>query len=87
MKVLARSIEVVSWTDTKGNINPVRFKIANEDESNSVVKIDRVISIDKEKFAGNYMLVFKCQSVINGAEKLYEIKYELNTCKWILYKI
>jgi hypothetical protein len=87
MKVVAKPIEVVSWTDTKGNINPVRFKIVNEDESSSVVKIDKVITIDKEKLAGNLMLVYKCQSVVNGADKLYEIKYELSTCKWILFKI
>ena len=84
MKVIAKPIEVVSWTDTKGNINPVRFKIVNDDESNTVVKIDKVITVDKEKLAGNNMLVFKCQSVVNGADKLYEIKYELSSCRWIL---
>jgi hypothetical protein len=87
MKIIAKPIEVVSWTDTKGNINPVRFKITNEDETNSVVKIDKVICVDKEKLAGNLMLVFKCQSVINGAEKPYEIKYELSSCRWMLFKI
>lgn len=87
MKVIAKPIEVVSWTDTKGNINPVRFKIVNDDESISVVKIDKVITIDKEKLAGNLMLVYKCQSVVNGADKLYEIKYELSSCRWILFKI
>ena len=87
MKVVAKPIEVVSWTDTKGNINPVRFKITKDDESTSVVKIDKVICRDKEKLAGNIMLVFKCQSVINEIERVYEIKYELGTCKWILFKI
>ena len=87
MKVVAKPIEMVAWTDTKGNINPVRFKIINEDETNSVVKIDKVITVDKEKLAGNNMLVYKCQSVVNGADKLYEIKYELSTCRWILFKI
>ncbi|MBZ9688402.1 hypothetical protein G9F72_018900 [Clostridium estertheticum] len=87
MKIVAKPIEVVSWTDKKGNIHPVRFKTTNEDESISVIKIDKVITVDKEKLAGNNMLVFKCQSVINGAERLYEIKYELSTCKWILFKI
>jgi len=33
------------------------------------------------------MLIFTCQSVINGLEKRYEIKYELSTCKWFLYKM
>ncbi len=87
MKIIAKPIEVVSWTDALGNINPVRFKITKEDESNSVVKIDKVICVDKEKLAGNHMLVFKCQSIINGTEKPYEIKYELSTCRWILFKI
>ena len=87
MKVVAKPIEMIAWTDEKGNINPIRFKIAKEDGSNSVVKVDKVITIDKEKLAGNLMLVFKCQSVVNGADKLYELKYELSTCKWILFKI
>jgi len=53
MKVVAKPIEMVAWTDTKGNINPIKFKLIKEDESSSVVKIDKVISVDKEKFAGN----------------------------------
>ena len=87
MKVVAKPIEVISWTDLNGNMNPIRFKITKEDESSSVVKINKVISMDKEKLAGNIMLVFKCQSVINEIERLYEIKYELSTCKWMLFKI
>ena len=87
MKIVAKEIEMVSWTDTKGNINPVRFRIANEDESISVIKIDKVVTVDKEKLAGNLMLVYKCQSVIRGSERLFEIKYELSSCKWILFKI
>ena len=87
MKVVARPIEMVAWTDTKGIINPVRFKIIKEDGTNSVVKIDKIISVDKEKLAGNNMLVYQCQSSVNGADKLYEIKYELATCRWILFKI
>ena len=87
MKVVAKPIEMVAWTDTKGNINPVRFKLIKKDESSSVIKIDKVISVDKEKFAGNNMLVYKCQSVIKEVDRMYELKYELGTCKWILFKI
>ncbi|MBU3216682.1 hypothetical protein LL033_17260 [Clostridium estertheticum] len=87
MKVLAKPIELVSWTDINGVIHPVRFKIANEDESISVVKIDKVLTIDKERLAGNNMLVYTCQSVIKGSERLYELKYSFDTCKWILWKL
>lgn len=43
---------MVAWADTKGTITPVRFKITKEDGTNSVVKIDKVICVDREKLAG-----------------------------------
>ncbi|MBX4266518.1 hypothetical protein [Clostridium estertheticum] len=87
MKVIAKPVEMVLWTDINGKMNPIRFKIANEDESISVIKIDKVLTIDREKLAGNNMLVYKCQSTIKGAERLYELKYEFSSCKWMLWKL
>ena len=87
MRVIAKPIEMVLWNDINGKMNPVRFKIANEDESISVIKIDKVLTIDKERLAGNNMLVYKCQSVIKESERLYELKYEFSSCKWILWKL
>ena len=87
MKVLALPIQMVSWTETSGKIHPVRFKIANPDESTSVITVDKVLTIDREKLAGNNMLIYKCQSVIKGTERLYVLKYAFDTCKWILWKL
>jgi hypothetical protein len=87
MKVLAKPIEMVCWFEKSGMPHPVRFKVTKEDESNAVIKIDRIISVDKERLAGNEMMVFKCQSVINNTSKIFELKYELGTCKWMLFKM
>lgn len=87
MKVVAKPIEVVSYTDLKGEIRPVRFRLINEDETFKVIRIDKIIVKDTEKLAGNIMYVYKCQSLVDGIQKIYEIKYELRTCKWILFKI
>ena len=87
MKILALPIEMISYTDNKGNIKPIRFRLQLDNELMQVIKIDKVIVKDTEKFAGNIMIVYKCQSLINDDIKLFEIKYELATCKWILYKI
>ncbi|MBU3092840.1 hypothetical protein KPL35_12230 [Clostridium sp. CF011] len=87
MKVLALPIEMVSYTDNKGDIKPIRFRMQVGDEPMQVIKIDKVIVKDTEKLAGNIMIIYKCQSVIDGAEKLYELKYEMGTCRWILFKI
>ncbi|MBW9145838.1 hypothetical protein K2F40_12415 [Clostridium sp. CM028] len=87
MKVLALPVEMVSYTDNKGDIKPIRFRMQVGDEPMQVIKIDKVIVKDTEKLAGNIMIIYKCQSVIDGAEKLYELKYEMGTCRWILFKI
>lgn len=87
VKIYAKPIDMVCWFEKTGMPHPVRFKVARDDESETVIKIDRVITVDKEKLAGNDMLVFKCQSVINNATRLFELKYELRTCKWILFKM
>jgi hypothetical protein len=87
MKVLAKPIDMVSWTDKAGKINPVRFRLQTEEGGNEVIKVDKIFTREKEKLAGNEMLLFKCQSVINNQQKLLELKYELRTCKWILWKM
>jgi hypothetical protein len=45
------------------------------------------MAINKEKYAGNIMYSFKCKSIINDIEKIYELKYEVASSKWILFKI
>lgn len=87
MKILALPVEMVSYTDNKGSIRPVRFRMQVDDEPQQVIRIDRVIVKETEKLAGNIMLVYKCQSVIDNVERLFEVKYELKSCRWILYKI
>lgn len=87
MKVVAKPIQMVAWFNEKGTLTPVRFKLCNENGENSVIKINKILFTGKEKLAGNEMVVYRCQSIFNGVETLYELKYELSTCKWILFKI
>jgi len=87
MKILMKPIKMIVWFNEDGTPNPVRFNIRMDDESSVTIRIDRVIKKHEEKLAGNRMLVFTCQSVINNMERIYELKYELNSCKWYLYKM
>ena len=87
LKVVAKQIEVISMTDIKGNITPLRLRIEQADECIQVIKINRIIDRATEKLACNNKLVFTCRSLINDTERLFEIKYEIATCKWVLFKI
>jgi hypothetical protein len=87
MKVLAHPIEMISYTNEKGEIRPLRLRLQIGDGPMKVIKIDKIIFKQLEKFAGNPMMLYRCQCVEDNVEKLFEIKYELSTCKWILYKM
>jgi len=87
MKVVKMPIEMIAWFTQEGIPHPIKFRLKNDDESWIVVKVNRIISRDIEKLAGNKMIVFTCQSIIKGVEKIYEVKYEVESCKWMLFKI
>jgi len=63
VKILALPIEMISYTDNKGNIKPIRFRLQLDNELMQVIKIDKVIVKDTEKFAGNIMIVYKCSKL------------------------
>ena len=86
MKVVRKDIDVLCWFDKLGYPNPVRFRFVEDSGETVVIKIDRVITREFEKLAGNKMFVFTCQCIIRDAMRTLVIKYELDSCKWILYK-
>jgi hypothetical protein len=87
MKIVAKVIEVIAWFKENGDIRPIKFRMAGAQSEMVIVKIDQIIAVEKEKFAGNVMYLFQCQSEIEGELKRFELKYEVDTCRWILFKI
>ena len=86
MKILMEPIEMIAWFGTEGMPRPLRFKLKKETEEN-VYKVEQILTRTEEKLAGNRMIIYRCQSEINGALKRFELKYELNGCRWFLFKI
>lgn len=87
MKVIAKPIEMLTWFESCGIPHPVKFKITNKDEIESEIKINKIIKISEERLAGNNMIIYNCLGDVAGKERSFQIKFELCTCKWILFKI
>lgn len=87
MKVYMKPIKVRSDTTFDGTIIPLKFKMLTEEKELITIKIDGIDDFKEEKIAGNRMFVYKCNNVSNGILKIFEIKYEVNTCKWFLFKM
>lgn len=86
MKVVAKPIDIICYFDKNG-VHPVRFRVEGLDEELLIIKIDKIIKVDMERFAGNKMLVFDCQSNMDGEMRTFQLKYELESCKWMLFKV
>lgn len=86
MKVLMQPIEMIARFSPEGTPRPIKYQVTSDGES-IVIQVDQVLFQTEEKLAGNRMLVFRCQSEINGFSKIFELKYELSTCKWFLFKM
>ena len=82
MKTQMTPIKVLAHFEENGTPHPLRFKLADRE-----LKIEQVLSMTEENLAGNKMLCFRCQSEIDGELTLFEIKFELGTCKWFLWKM
>ena len=73
MKVLMKPIEMIALFSAD-KPRPIKFKI-----DDNVVKVEQIISLSEEKLAGNRMIIYRCQSEINGLLKQFELKYEILT--------
>lgn len=87
MKTLARPIQMISWTEENGRIHPLRFKIEGTDGDRHVYKIEKIYTSDLEKIAGNKVYKFTCEININGINKICELRYDLESCRWNLFKL
>lgn len=87
MKALAKSIEMISWTEKNGKIHPLKFKLTLENGESYVYKIIKIYTSEIEKHAGNKIYKFTCEIIVNQSIKICELRYELDSCKWILFKI
>lgn len=82
MKVIMAPVEMVARFDIHGNPEPARFAYGGK-----VIDVEQILEVREEKLAGNRMKIYSCQSDIDGKLTRYDIKFELQTMKWFLYKM
>jgi len=78
MKILNEPIKVMAIFSTDGKIEPVKFRFEDK-----VVKIEKIMKIYEENIVGNTRLVFVC---LHNGKDIFELKYELNSKTWYLFK-
>jgi len=86
MKVVNKPIEMIAHNKPDGSIRPLRFRLQEEDEL-QVIKVDKIFASSIGEVDGNVTYIFSCMVAIHGINHMCEIRYDLMTTKWLLYKI
>ena len=97
MKIVNKPIDVIAYFDAgldKGYAGAVekRFPLPRrirllEDTESVTVNIDKIITVEESRICGVPTIIYLCQSEIGGIAKRYELKYEIGTYRWRLFKI
>jgi hypothetical protein len=89
MKTVNKEIDCICNFDKEGKQRPVRIRLKDENESYQVIDIDKLLHMEEEKIGGTKDKVrkFRCECVINGVKRIIELKYDLPSMCWLLYRI
>ncbi|MFA7534117.1 MAG: hypothetical protein WCY46_07295 [Tissierellaceae bacterium] len=82
-----KPIEMIAWFSKDKYPIPLRYRIVDENMEHKVIKVDKILFKEEEKIAGNRMILYRCESIIENTQRIFELKYEISTCKWFLFKI
>ena len=86
MNIVDKSVQVVTKTDGAGIVKPLCFSIT-DDESGEAINVERLVRRDKEKIGGDYTYTFTCEIIKDNIKMLCDLRLNLSTNEWILYRM
>lgn len=87
MKIVAKPIDTIVVFKNGSKPLPYKFKYREADESSREIYVGKILLSQEQRIAGQRAYVYDCQSLIEGIEKRYQLKYLISECRWELYKI
>lgn len=79
-------VQVIVYCDAGGELRPLRFRYEDVQHQVHTVHVDQVTDSRKVEFVGIEAMLYLCKARENGKEHLYELKYTVQTHKWVLFR-
>lgn len=67
-------------------LQPLRFRFEDSEHQLHTVHITEIIDSRFVEYVGIETFVFLCKALLEGAEKLYELRYTVRTHRWTLFR-
>ena len=76
-------IQMVCAFSTQGDLKPLRFKYEDPEHQIITVDVDNIIARKQMSIGHGGSLIFTCESEIDDAKRMYELRYEIGSHKWV----
>ncbi len=87
MDVLLKPIEVVASFTQNGRISPIRFRVITDESGYETIFVSRISRRRRERTGKSFIDIYTCTGQVLGKEKLFELKYEITSGEWTLYRM
>ena len=79
-------VQVLSTCGVDGQMQPLRFRFEDSEHRLHTVHITEIVDSRFVEYVGIETFVFLCKALLEGAEKLYELRYTVRTHRWTLFR-
>lgn len=82
-----QKIEVIAHCDAFGALHPLRFRFEDEQHLLCSASVTEVVATKEIRFVGIETLQYICKATLNGAERMFELRYTVRSHSWTLYRV
>ncbi len=79
-------VQVLASCGADGQIAPLRFRFEDGAHQLHTVHITEIVDSRRVEYVGIETFVYLCRALLDGAEKLYELRYTVRTHRWTLFR-
>ena len=87
MEVLLTPIEAVATFTQDGGISPVRFRILRPDLGYETIFITQITRRQRQRLGKNFIDIYTCRGAVQDHDRIFELKHEIHSGRWSLYRI
>lgn len=87
MNALNLPVEMIATCSPEGELRPARFRVKGEDGSLTTVRIRRIRDREHVPYLGIETYRFICSAVMEGRERVFELRYSVREHRWTLWQL
>lgn len=87
MEVLLIPIEVVATFTPDGRVTPVRFRVILNEFGYDTITVNQITRRKRQRFGKTLIDLYTCSGTVQGMERNFELKYDIQSGEWSLYRM